>query len=92
MDYPSREAAQLVRDQGGIPVERSSAHVDCIVVGAEQLPLDAARIDPSRINAILAADGVLENYRRIRVLAAIGPARNAASNQTALHSGNVAIC
>jgi tetratricopeptide (TPR) repeat protein len=55
-----REAAQLVRDQGGIPVERSSAHVDCVVVGAEQLPLDAQELARQESMRDMAADGVLE--------------------------------
>ncbi len=29
-----REAARLIREHGGIPVEQSSATVDCIIVGA----------------------------------------------------------
>lgn len=34
-----REAQQLVRDQGGIPVSKCSADVDLIVIGADELPI-----------------------------------------------------
>jgi tetratricopeptide (TPR) repeat protein len=34
-----RQAAQLVRDHGGIPVDRQQAEVDLIVIGAEQSPM-----------------------------------------------------
>lgn len=34
-----REAQQLVRDQGGIPVNKCSVAVDLIVIGADELPL-----------------------------------------------------
>lgn len=37
-----REAMQLVRDHGGVPVERSTSEVDLIIIGAEQLPIDVA--------------------------------------------------
>ncbi len=55
-----REAAQLVRDQGGTPVERNSTNVDCVVVGAEQLPLDAQELARQESMREMAADGVLE--------------------------------
>ncbi len=35
-----RDAKNLVRDQGGIAVDRVSAEVDLIVIGADELPLD----------------------------------------------------
>lgn len=34
-----REAQQLVRDQGGMPVNKCSIDVDLIVIGADELPL-----------------------------------------------------
>lgn len=34
-----REAQQLVRDQGGVPVNKCSVDVDLIVIGADELPL-----------------------------------------------------
>ena len=34
-----REAQQLVRDQGGVPVNKCSIEVDLIVIGADELPL-----------------------------------------------------
>ena len=34
-----REAQQLVRDQGGLPVSKCSADVDMIVIGADELLL-----------------------------------------------------
>ena len=34
-----REALQLVRDQGGVPVAKCAADVDLIVIGADELPL-----------------------------------------------------
>ena len=34
-----REAQQLVRDQGGVPVNKCSSDVDLIVIGADELPL-----------------------------------------------------
>ena len=55
-----REAAQLVREQGGIPVDRNSTNVDCVVVGAEQLPLDAQELARQESMREMAADGVLE--------------------------------
>ena len=55
-----REAQQLVRDQGGIPVNKCSADVDLIVIGADELPLveDGELLDTEIRDA--AGDGRLE--------------------------------
>ncbi|HUG68514.1 MAG TPA: MerR family transcriptional regulator [Pirellulaceae bacterium] len=55
-----REAQQLVRDQGGVPVAKCSADVDLIVIGADELPLaeDGELLDADIRDA--AGDGRLE--------------------------------
>jgi len=55
-----REAQQLVRDQGGVPVNKCSADVDLIVIGADELPLveDGELLDTDIRDA--AGDGRLE--------------------------------
>jgi tetratricopeptide (TPR) repeat protein len=55
-----REAAQVIRDHGGIPVERNHLNVDLVVVGAEQLPLDAQELARQESMREMAADGILE--------------------------------
>ena len=54
-----RDAANLVRDQGGTPLERLRPDVDLIVVGAEELPLaEESLLDEAFRD--LAAEGSLE--------------------------------
>ena len=54
-----REAQHLVRHRGGVPVDESSAAVDLIVIGADQLPLGAEDLlDDGTLRA--AAEGRLE--------------------------------
>ncbi len=55
-----KEAQQLVRDQGGVPVNKCSADVDLIVIGADELPLaeDGELLDTEIRDA--AGDGRLE--------------------------------
>lgn len=55
-----REAMQLVRDHGGVPVERDNEQVDCVIVGAEQLPLDAEQLAREEAMRELATAGELE--------------------------------
>jgi tetratricopeptide (TPR) repeat protein len=55
-----REALQLVREHGGIPVEKPSAEVDWVIVGAEQLPWDAQELARQESMRTLADDGQLE--------------------------------
>jgi tetratricopeptide (TPR) repeat protein len=55
-----REAQQVVRDHGGVPVSKCSAGVDLIVIGADELPLaeDGEMLGAEIRNA--AGDGRLE--------------------------------
>lgn len=53
-----REAQNLVRDYGGIPVDQVSADVDLIVIGADELPLDEATLLDESIRQ-RAAEGAL---------------------------------
>ena len=55
-----REAQQLVRDHGGIPVNKCSSEVDLMVIGADELPLaeDGELLDTKIRDA--AGDGRLE--------------------------------
>ena len=55
-----REAMQLARDHGGVPVERSTADVDLIIIGAEQLPMDAAESMLHESLRDLASSGQIE--------------------------------
>lgn len=55
-----REAARLIREQGGVPVEQNSATVDCIVVGAEQLPFDAQTLTYEASKREIAGDEPME--------------------------------
>ncbi len=55
-----REAARLIREHGGIPVEQSSATVDCIIVGAEQLPFDAQALTYEASKREIAGDDPME--------------------------------
>ena len=54
-----REAQNLVRDHGGIPVDQLSAEVDLVVIGADELPLDEASLLDESIRQ-QAAEGQLE--------------------------------
>ena len=57
--FTKREAQQLVRQNGGVPVESQSSKVDVIVIGADELPLGDEELldDPARHAA---AEGRLE--------------------------------
>jgi tetratricopeptide (TPR) repeat protein len=55
-----REAGRLIREQGGTSVEQSSPHVDCIVVGAEQLPFDAQSMTYEASKREIAGDEPVE--------------------------------
>ncbi|MDZ4848701.1 MAG: tetratricopeptide repeat protein [Pirellulaceae bacterium] len=55
-----REAMQLVREHGGVPVERSTSEVDLIVIGAEQLPVDATEAKLHESIRDLASTGQIE--------------------------------
>ena len=57
--FTKREAQQLVRQYGGVPVESQSSNVDVIVIGADELPLgDDELLDGPARHA--AAEGRLE--------------------------------
>ncbi|MHB8863677.1 MAG: MerR family transcriptional regulator [Pirellulaceae bacterium] len=54
-----REAQNLVRDYGGIPVDRLSGEVDVVVIGADELPLDEESLLDESLRQ-RAAEGQLE--------------------------------
>ena len=54
-----REAQQLVRRHGGVPVDEISLAVDLIVIGADELPLNDDQLLDDRIRQA-AAEGKLE--------------------------------
>lgn len=55
-----RESQQLVRDQGGIPVNKCSVEVDLIVIGADELPLVEEKELLSEEIRRAAGEGMLE--------------------------------
>lgn len=55
-----REAQQLVRQQGGTPVERGASDVDLVVVGADELPLADEDVPLDEASRQAAAEGRLE--------------------------------
>jgi tetratricopeptide (TPR) repeat protein len=55
-----REAWQMVRDHGGVPIERATEEADWVVIGAEQLPLDAQELVREESMRTLASDSQLE--------------------------------
>ncbi len=66
-----REAQNLVRDHGGIPVDQLSDEVDLVVIGADELPLDEASLLDESIRQ-QAAEGQLESHFGNPVLATTG--------------------
>jgi tetratricopeptide (TPR) repeat protein len=54
-----REAQNLIRDHGGVPVDQVSAEVDWVVIGADELPLDESSLLDDLIRQ-RAAEGELE--------------------------------
>lgn len=78
-----REAIQLVREHGGTPVDRPSAEVDLVVMGAEHLPVHDAmgllnpelrmRVDAGQVELIQETElweqlGLVENQQNISQL------------------------
>jgi len=55
-----RQAFQIVREHGGVPVEKVSADVDWVVVGADELPLTAEGDLIDDATRVAAAEGRLE--------------------------------
>ncbi|MCY2991915.1 MAG: MerR family transcriptional regulator [Planctomycetota bacterium] len=55
-----REAQQLVRQQGGTPVERGASDVDLVVIGADELPLADEDVPLDDASRQAAAEGRLE--------------------------------
>ena len=54
-----RDAQNLVRDQGGTPVDRVGVDVDLVIIGADELPLEEDSLLDESIRQ-LAAEGKLE--------------------------------
>ncbi len=51
-----RDAKNLVRDQGGVPVDRLTPDVNLIVIGADELPLNEENLLDEPIRELAAAD------------------------------------
>ena len=67
-----REAQQLVRAHGGVPVERVTPRVDLIVIGADELPLTAQDELLDEATRAAAADGRLEIISETRLWERLG--------------------
>jgi tetratricopeptide (TPR) repeat protein len=71
-----REAQQLVRAHGGVPVDKSGRHVDLIVIGADEFPLSAEHdlLDQSTREA--ASEGRVEVIHETQLWQRLGLVEN----------------